>query len=122
VDVHVLEEHFDGNHYTRKVSLTPVGSDMVVEWGIVRMNMKYMPEPAKREILAKQSPLGSVLIKHNVHRRVKPRYFIRVPAASTVVALFDAINPEPLYGRLGMIYCDNEPCIEVLEIVLNTKK
>src|SRR5216683_1530328 len=36
VDVHVLEEHLDGDLYTRKISLTPAGSDKVVEWGIVR--------------------------------------------------------------------------------------
>src|SRR5882757_1148070 len=29
VNVHVLEEHFAGNSYTRKISLTPVGTDKV---------------------------------------------------------------------------------------------
>jgi hypothetical protein len=38
-----------------------------------------------------------------------------------VIALFGANNAGPLYGRIGTIYCDDEPCIEVLEIVLNTK-
>src|SRR4051794_21957446 len=30
VDVHVLEEHLAGDLYTRKISLTPVGTDKVV--------------------------------------------------------------------------------------------
>jgi len=121
VKVHVLEEHLDGDFYTRKISLTPVGSDEVVEWGVVRLNFKFMPEEVKQEILRKQMPLGAILIKHKVHRRIKPRYFLRLQAGSAVVGLFDASNSESLYGRLGMIYCDDEPCIEVLEIVLNTK-
>ena len=121
VAVHVLEEQLEGEQYTRKISLTPVGSDKVVEWGIVRLHLKYMPEPARREILAKQSPLGAILIKHDVHRRVKPRYFLRVPEGSAVMKVFGAEYPEPVYGRLGTIYCEEAPCIELLEIVTNVK-
>ena len=121
VQVHVLEEILEGDIYRRKISLTPVGSNKVVEWGVVRLNFKYMPEEVKQEILRKETPLGAILIKHNIHRRIKPRYFLRIPADSSVARLFDQHNPEPLYGRLGMIFCDRKPCIEVLEIVLNTK-
>ena len=119
--VHVLEEKLEGDRYTRKICLTPQGSDKVVEWGIARLDLRFMPEAVKREILAKQTPLGAILINHKVHRRIKPRYFLRLPESSAVAALFGANNAEPLYGRLGTIYCDDEPCIEVLEIVLNTK-
>lgn len=121
VRVHVLDERLDGDLYTRKISLTPVDGDKIVEWGIVRLNFRYMPEAVKQEILAKQMPLGAILVKHDVHRRIKPRYFLRLPESSSVIALFGANNAGPLYGRIGTIYCDDEPCIEVLEIVLNTK-
>jgi hypothetical protein len=121
VKVHVMEEHLNGDLYTRKICLTPINSDKVVEWGIVRLNFRYMPEAVKQEILGRQMPLGAILVKHDVHRRIKPRYFLRLPESSAVVGLFGATNSEPLYGRIGTIYCDDEPCIEVLEIVLNTK-
>jgi len=122
VRVRVLEEHLDGDLYTRKIALLPTGSEKVVEWGICRLDLRYIPEEAKREILAKELPLGAVLIKHDVHRRVKPRYFIRLPESSAVLKMFGApLNKEPVYGRLGTIYCDGEPCIELLEIVVNTQ-
>lgn len=121
VRVHVMEEHLDGDLYTRKIYLTPAGSNKIVEWGIVRLNFKFMPAEVKQEILGKQLPLGAILVKHGVHRRIKPRYFLQLPEASSMVALFDAKNAQPLYGRIGTIYCDDEPCIEVLEIVVNTK-
>lgn len=121
VKVHVLEEHLEGDLYTRKIALTPTGSDKIVEWGIVRLNFRYMPEAVKQEILRKQMPLGAILVKHDVHRRIKPRFFLRIPDSSAIAGLFGASNAEPLYGRIGTIYCDDEPCIEVLEIVLNTK-
>src|ERR1700709_916484 len=59
VDVHVLEEHLSGDTYTCKISLTPAGSDKVVEWGIVRLNFQYMSPKVRDEIVAKQMPLGA---------------------------------------------------------------
>jgi chorismate-pyruvate lyase len=121
VEVRVLEEHLDGDLYTRKIALVPRGHDKVVEWGIARLNFRFMPEEVKQEILAKKSPLGAILIKHDVHRRIKPRYFLRLREDSAVLELFGANDgTSPAYGRLGTIYCDDEPCIEVLEIVVNT--
>jgi chorismate-pyruvate lyase len=122
VDVHVMEERLEGDFYRRKISLTPSGTDKIVELGVVRLDLRYMPEEVSREIREKKTPLGAILIKHNVHRRVKPRYFLRVPTGSAVMKLFGAETTEPVYGRLGTIYCDKKPCIELLEIVLNTAR
>ena len=120
VEVHVLEERLEGDFYRRKISLTVMGTDKVVELGVVRLDLRYMPEEVSREIREKKTPLGAILIKHKVHRRVKPRYFLRVPPGSAVLKLFGTDTKEPVYGRLGTIYCDKKPCIELLEIVLNT--
>jgi hypothetical protein len=58
-----------------------------------------------------------------VHRRVKPRFFLRFGAYSPIIRLFrDAGNPSPVYGRLGLIYCNNEPAIELLEIVVDSQR
>jgi chorismate-pyruvate lyase len=121
VGVHVLEEHLAGDSYTRKISLTVASTEKVVEWGIVRLNFQYMSPKVRDEILAKKLPLGAILIKHNVHRRIKPRYFLRFPENGQVLKLFTGKSSEPAWGRLGTIYCDNEPCIELLEIVVHTQ-
>ena len=124
VDVNVKEEHLseDGDFYTRLISLTPAGdSGKVVEWGIVRLDFRYMDAAVRDEILRKQMPLGAILIKHNVHRRIKPRFFLRFPPGGPVLRLFGAAETRPVYGRLGTIYCDEEPAIELLEIVTGTE-
>ena len=117
VQVQVLDEHLNGDHYTRKVSLTPTGGGPVVEWGVVRMDLRYIPDDVRKEILAKQSPLGEILIRHNVHRRIKPRWFMRFPARGPMLTFFGEAGAVPLYGRIGTIYCDEKPAIELLEIV-----
>lgn len=122
VDVHVLEEHLSGESYTRKISLTLSGSDRVVEWGIVRLNFKFISPEVRDEILAKKLPLGAILVKHNVHRRIKPRYFLRFPQHGQVLKLFDPSFSQATWGRLGTIFCNDEPAIELLEMVLNVDK
>jgi len=120
VTVHVIEEHLQGDHYTRMIKLTPTGSDKVVEYGIVRLDLSFISPRVRDEILARKLPLGAILIKHEVHRRIKPRYFLHFPAGGQVLGLFGDGYIEPAYGRIGTIFCDGEPAIELLEIVTNT--
>jgi hypothetical protein len=118
VTLHVLDEHLGANVYTRKVGLTPVGeADRVVEWGVARLNLQFMSDEARREILAKHSPLGEILIRHQVLRRIKPRWFMRFPARGPMLGFFGEQSDAPLYGRIGTIYCNEAPAIELLEIV-----
>ena len=125
VEVHVMDEQLDGDIYTRKICLTPQGSNKVVEWGIVKLDFRYMAAAVRDEILAKRLPLGAVLIKHKVLRRVKPRWFLRLPPGGPVLGLFATpALPDPsfgsaAYGRIGTIYCNEEPAIEVIEVVVN---
>lgn len=124
VEVQVLSEVREGDVYTRLITLTPRQEPgKLVELGIAKLDLRYLSQEVKAEILAKKLPLGAVLMKHNVLRRVKPRWFMRFPASGPVMSLFgpDAKTGQS-YGRIGTIYCDGEPAIEVMEIVLNTQK
>src|SRR5690349_17688030 len=52
VRVHVMEEHLDGDLYTRKIKLTPAGQDdKVVEWGICRLDFRYMAPAVREEVV-----------------------------------------------------------------------
>ena len=120
VEVHVMDEQLDGDIYTRKICLTPQGSNKVVEWGIVKLDFRYMAPEVRDEILAKRLPLGAVLIKYDVLRRVKPRWFVKLPADGPLLRLFGpGTDRHTAYGRIGTIYTNDEPAIEVLEIVVN---
>jgi len=121
VEVTVQEEHNGGPIYTRKISLSPKGAPgKIVEWGIVRLDFRYMDPEVHDEILAKKLPLGAVLIKHDVLRRIKPRWFIRCPADGPLIRLFGRpMTPDEIYGRIGTIYCNDEPAIQLIELVLN---
>ena len=121
VEVTVQEVHNGGPIYTRKISLAPRNQPAkIVEWGIVRLDFRYMDPVVRDEIQSQKLPLGAVLIKHDVLRRIKPRWFIRCPADGPLVRLFGRpTTPDDIYGRIGTIYCNDEPAIELIELVLN---
>ena len=117
VDVRVLQTHRDGDFYGRKILLQLQGSERVVQFGIVRIDLSCCSPPVRDEILAQRTPLGRVLIRHNVLRRIQPTDYLRVKTSPQMSAWFGLSEPATTYGRLGVIFCDHRPAIEVLEIL-----
>jgi hypothetical protein len=52
-----------------------------------------------------------------VLRRIKPRWFMRFPGGGPLLTFFGDTTGRPMYGRIGTIYCNEEPAIDLLEIV-----
>ena len=112
----VLQQRSDADEYSRKILLSVAGSERVAELGIVRLSMGYLPAPVRAEILAGSTPLGDILARHNILRRISPRWYFRFASDSPVGVLFGK-SENPAYGRVGTIFCDEEPAIDVLEVV-----
>lgn len=70
VDVRVLDSRRNGNSYARKIQLLQHASETVVMFGIIRFQLEYVTEAVQNEILAGQTPLGRILIDHNVLRHI----------------------------------------------------
>src|SRR5688572_31102424 len=79
VDLDVVEHKLDGDLYTRKILLRPAGTHVVVEFGIVRLNLRFVPKGVREEILDRKTPLGAILIRHKVLRRVEPKWYLKFP-------------------------------------------
>lgn len=116
VALEVLEDRHVGDTYQRKILLT-VGQGHVVEVGVVRIHLNFTSDEVRNEILSKKTPLGDILIQHNVLRRIEPKWFFRFEGPAALTAAFDREVDGPLYGRVGVIHCDGEPAIELLEVV-----
>lgn len=117
VDVRILDRRLEGDSYTRKIVLALQGTGRPVQFGVARVHLDYCSTPVREAIVAGRTPLGRILIQHNVHRFVEPTAFLRVAAGPAVAKWFGLREPRPTYGRLAVIYCDGREAIEVLEIV-----
>ncbi len=117
VDVHVLESRIEGNHYARKITLTRQSDKAVVMFGVVRMDRTVFDEAVRDEIESQRTPLGRVLIDHNVLRSVKLSRLYQIQSAGDLVDAFGVDADRVCFGRTAMIYCDGAEAIELLEIV-----
>lgn len=117
VDLYVMEHLRDGDLYSRKIFLTRANSAHTVELGVVRLDLRYLDPGPRDEILRERTPLGAVLTQHNVLRRIEPRWYIRLGDGSDLLRWFGSRETGEHFGRLGTIYCNGEPAVEVLEIV-----
>ncbi|MCB9857748.1 MAG: hypothetical protein H6818_18855 [Phycisphaerales bacterium] len=116
IALEVMEDRHHGDTYQRKILLT-VGNGHVVEVGVVRIHLNFTADEVRNEILSKKTPLGDILIQHNVLRRIEPKWFFRFDGPAALEAAFDRPLDGPIYGRVGVIHCDDEPAIELLEVV-----
>ena len=117
VDVRIMERKQDQTIYARKILLALQASDRIVQFGIVRIRLDFCSPPVRDAILAGHTPLGRILINHNVLRRIEPTAFLRIIPGPAMMQWFGLSEPIPTYGRLALIHCDGQPAIELLEIV-----
>lgn len=117
VDVRILESVQKEHYYARKILLALQSTGRIVQFGIVRVYYDYLSEPVRQEIMAGLTPLGRVLIQHDVLRRIEPTAFVRVEPPPEMLGYFGLTQPATMYGRLAYIHCDNQPAVELLEIV-----
>lgn len=117
VDVRVLRTHRDTAYYAREILLVSQKDGRVVQYGIMRVVPALLSKAVQEKIHSEGTPLGRILIEHNVLRRIDLRSLWRVEPSDSLQELLEMDEPEPLFGRTAMIYCDHEPAIELLEIV-----
>src|SRR6266404_6194420 len=103
VDVRVLARRHDGDSYARKILLALQSNGRIVQFGIARVNLRYCSPVVSAEILAARTPLGRILIQHNVLRRIEPTAFVRILPSQAMMEWFGLEQPQPTYGRLAYI-------------------
>lgn len=117
VELRVLQQRLDGTLYVRNIVLTLAGTDQVVEFGIVRLDLDFTSKEIREAILAHKRPLGDILVEHDVLRRIEPRWYFRFDRDSPILAHFGDAHPGDAYGRLATIYFEEQPAIELLEVI-----
>jgi chorismate-pyruvate lyase len=117
VDVQILDRVHHDDSYARKILLRLQSNRRVVQFGIVRIRLEFCKEAVRKEIIAGKTPLGRILIEHDVLRRIEPTAFLRVIPGAAMMSWFGLDRPTPTYGRLAYIHCDEQPAIELLEVV-----
>jgi chorismate-pyruvate lyase len=116
VDVRALEEHREGDSYTRTSLLICQSTGKVVQFGVMRIDLSQLNPAVQDEITGRGTPLGRVLIRHNVLRHVELQQLWQVNPSPQLRGLLQLAVGEPLYGRSARIVVEGRPAVELLEI------
>jgi chorismate-pyruvate lyase len=117
VDVKVLDVNQKGDAYARKILLTLQSTGKIVMFGLVRIHLQFCSDEVRAKIIERKTPLGRILIEHDVLRRIEPTAYLRLLPGPEMMEWFEQQTPVPTYGRLAYIHCDGKPAIELLEVV-----
>lgn len=116
VSVRVLQRLQIGDIYARKIVLEHPSAGVVL-FGVVRIHLHFCSEPVRAAILAEQTPLGRILIDHDVLRVIEPTAYLKLTTGPMLTQWFGLSQPTTTFGRLAYIHCDGLPAIELLEIL-----
>ncbi|OWY69594.1 hypothetical protein B7486_19755 [cyanobacterium TDX16] len=103
--------------YRRYISLFLPEGDRVVELGMMKIDLRYATQDVRQQIVAQSAPLGELLVKARVMRRIEPKWYYRFDRTCKFLDDFGDDQMTEAYGRLATIFCDNAPAIELLEVV-----
>lgn len=117
VDVIVLDRQKTSAHYSRKILLSRQTDQVKVQLGIVRLNTGFLDLDVRKEVESEKTPLGRVLIDHNVLRTVKLLSLWKIEPGLDLIKHLELTSADPVYGRTALIYCNGIPAVELLEIV-----
>jgi chorismate-pyruvate lyase len=117
VDVRVLETKIEGSHYARKILLARQSDGVVVQFGIMRLDFSAVSDEVRREVESQKTPLGRILIEHNVLTKVHLSKLYTVTPGEDLRRHFGQPKGKITHGRTAVIHCDGEPAVELLEIV-----
>lgn len=106
-----------GRWYAREITLHRQSDGFPVQYGIVRLNVDLLDPVVWEEIESQTTPLGRVLIRHDVLREVELCGLWRVAVGEPLRRFFGCPSGSITYGRTARIFCDYLPAIELLEIV-----
>src|SRR5262249_29763599 len=112
----VLDSQLKGNEYARKILLLKHETDTVVQFGLVRFHFEFVTDAVRNEIISGNTPLGRVLINHNVLRHIDLGAILEITAGPGLAKYFRMKEGDITYGRLATIFCNRLPAVDLLEI------
>jgi chorismate-pyruvate lyase len=117
VAVEALAEWRDEASYARCSLLSRQSDGVVVQFGIMRIWLADLPAKAQEEIASKRSPLGRILIQHNVLREVELITLWEIDPGAVLRQHLGLTGKSTIFGRTAQILVDERPTVQLLEIV-----
>jgi chorismate-pyruvate lyase len=116
VTVEVLNRRREGELYLREIVLRRADDGRPVQYGLVHFPLQFVSPEVRDEILEEKTPLGRVLINHDVMRHVDLGAILELTAGPGLAAALQMPVGGKTYGRLATLFFNHQPAIDLLEV------
>ena len=114
----VLTREHHADFYHREVLLKTAGDSRPVEYGVIRICLKHLPEHARARVLAEERPLGNILQTESIAHLSWPQAFFQIQSDSHLGHVLFLAQPRTLYGRRNVLLDGSRRLLaEVIEIL-----
>ncbi len=118
IQLRVLQYQLRDNVVSRQVALVARGSDKPVAFGAIKIDLEYFPQRARRLVLERKQPLGTILRTQNVQHASRPDAFMRVESDALINGALQLSGTHQLFGRRNVILDSEERILaQVVEIL-----
>ena len=118
VELRVLKFALHGGVVSRQIVLVPEGGARAVVFGAIKIYLKHFPDEARRLVLEKKQPLGTILHTQGMIHTSRPDAYIQVTADALINSALDLTGATLLYGRRNVLMDASQNILaRVLEIL-----
>ncbi len=114
----VLQYQLRDNVVSRQVALIAEGSEKPVAFGAIKIHLEHFPPPARRLVLQRKQPLGTILRTQGVEHTSHPDAFVRVTSDAVINGALHLSGAHQLFGRRNVILDSGQRTLaQVVEIL-----
>jgi len=117
VEVVVLGETYADPFYGRLIQLRLAGTERVVEYGIMQIDLSVCGAQARQAILKHSAPLGRILIADAILAEVHYDSFLEFAPNQRIMQALAIDETKPFFGRLASIESNGGHAVDLLEIM-----
>ena len=117
VHLSVHDSVLGDDEYARKITLHARPEGPPVLLGIMKFNFRHCSDATREEIVVGRTPLGRILISHDVLRHLSPGPYFAVSRGPSRLLGLKVDLPDDCHARLARINCNGGQAVQVLEII-----
>lgn len=118
IHLHVLRYTLSHDVFSRHVLLVLEDDATAVELGAIKIYLDYFPPEARRLVLERMQPLGTILRTQGIVHESRPAAYIHVTADALISEAFHLSGPAVLYGRRNALLDSSQHTLaQVVEIL-----
>ena len=111
-------KYWERDHVFSRQVLLVTDDESAVEYGGIKIYLEHFPDEARRLILEREQPLGTILRTQGITHASRPAAYLQVTADAAISQVLGLTGPATLYGRRNVLFDPSQRILaQVVEIL-----